>query len=96
MHCRFDEFEEDTSLNRIIKSALRVVACSAVLPLSLRKRAIRGLSRLDHIGVVQREDLTARVERRSSHYAPRSPWLGTFSWESAEALRVARHKGGVS
>lgn len=69
LDCAYDEFAYDTPLNRLLKAATRTVAGSDLLMASVRRRAIRILSRLDEVGEFQPSDTRAHIERRTGHYA---------------------------
>lgn len=67
--CEFDEFSEDTPLNRLLKAAARVIASSPLLSPELRKRALALLAHMEDVGDAQPGDGRAGLERRTGHYA---------------------------
>ncbi len=69
VHCLFEEFNEDTPLNRLLKAAAEIVAGAQSLALHLRKRAKRLLARMEGVGPFRGYDLRARVDRLTRHYA---------------------------
>ena len=68
--CEFDEFDEDSPLNRVVAAAARAVASSPLLGLDLRRRALRVHSRFDHVSDLLPGDLLVQVDRRSHYYGP--------------------------
>ncbi len=73
----FDEFDEDTALNRVLLAAARAIAESPLLDPQVRGRALVGVSCMHHIGQLQPQDVGATVDRRSAYYR--------------EALALGRH-----
>jgi 5-methylcytosine-specific restriction enzyme subunit McrC len=71
--CRFEEHNQDTPLNRILKAAARVIAASPQLPTPDRHRALRTLHRMTDIGEPVHGDLRAVPTRTTARY--RNPWL---------------------
>jgi 5-methylcytosine-specific restriction enzyme subunit McrC len=69
IRCRFEDFDTDNALNRILRAAATVVAGSAQLPSQLRQRALRLLSFFDEVGELRPEDLSVVIERRNVWYA---------------------------
>jgi 5-methylcytosine-specific restriction endonuclease McrBC regulatory subunit McrC len=69
IECRFEDFDTDNALNRILRTATTVVAGSTQLPWQLRQRALRLLRPFDGVGELQPEDLNVAVERRNDWYA---------------------------
>jgi 5-methylcytosine-specific restriction enzyme subunit McrC len=72
LHCAFDEFGFDSSLNRVLKAAAREIASSAALQWDIRRRAAAALTRMAEVGDLQADDRRARLDRRTAHYA--DPW----------------------
>lgn len=68
MSCRFDDFELDTALNRILKAGVTVIASDLDFPADLRRSAWRASQRLDVVGPLRPADLGARSDRRTAHY----------------------------
>jgi hypothetical protein len=66
--CVFEEFDEDTPFNRLLKAAAREVAHSRLLPDELRARARRMLLRMDHVGELLPGDFWTQPERRLMSY----------------------------
>jgi 5-methylcytosine-specific restriction endonuclease McrBC regulatory subunit McrC len=75
--CEYDEFDEDTPLNRILAAAANAVLGTPFLKMSLRSRARRALARLSGVGRLTPADFRAQVDRRHGYYA--------------DALALARH-----
>ena len=67
--CAFQEFSDDTALNRIVKAACQRVSRISSLNLSTRARARQVAFRMDDVGVSQPHDLRVRVDRLSSSYS---------------------------
>jgi 5-methylcytosine-specific restriction enzyme subunit McrC len=68
LNCRFDEFDLDTPLNRVLKAGVRRIAGDQHFNESLRRSASRILQRLDHVGELLSGDLAAPSDRRTAHY----------------------------
>jgi 5-methylcytosine-specific restriction endonuclease McrBC regulatory subunit McrC len=66
--CEFDEFTYDSSVNRILKTALRRVTRDARLSWPLRQRVMRLLGRFDEVGETQPGDLSCVPDPRHKHY----------------------------
>lgn len=75
--CRFDEFQVDTPLNRMLKAAARVVQRNPLLSLEVRRDATRFLSRLSEVGELRAGDMSAFSDRRTAYYS--------------DAIALARH-----
>ena len=67
--CRFEDFDIDTPLNRILKAAATTVAASSQLPGELRRKARALLRPFDEVGELRADDLAAGLERRNAWYA---------------------------
>lgn len=68
LSCRFDDFELNTPLNRILKAGARIVAGNGGFADALRRSAWRISQRLDIVGELTPADLAARPDRRTEHY----------------------------
>ena len=68
VECRFDEFGYDTPLNRVLLAALAAVAGSPALPDEARRRSLRLMARFEEVEALASRDLSAEVDRRTSHY----------------------------
>lgn len=66
--CEFDEFTTDTSLNRILKTAARIISGSPVLDRSDRRRGSAVAARMDEVGDLELHDMRAQVSRSTAHY----------------------------
>jgi 5-methylcytosine-specific restriction enzyme subunit McrC len=66
--CRFEEFNEDIDLNRIIKAAAELAASGAWLSPPYRKRAKAILARADLVGSLRESDLRVEVDRLTQRY----------------------------
>jgi 5-methylcytosine-specific restriction enzyme subunit McrC len=66
--CSFEEFSNDTPLNRTLNAAAHAVAGSFELAGDLRRRAARLAARMDDVGQLQVGDSRAQVDRRTAHY----------------------------
>jgi 5-methylcytosine-specific restriction enzyme subunit McrC len=66
--CRYEEFGQDTPLNRVLKRAAQIVAASPLLDAPLRARSVRILARMDEVGPIEPRDTNVRPERNSSYY----------------------------
>jgi len=67
--CIFEEFDTDTTLNRILKEAARLVSSSSTLTWSDRRRAVAITTPLANIGRLRPDDLGTVVDRHSRSYA---------------------------
>ena len=65
VECRYDEFELDHPLNRILKEACSRVATFATLPLELRGRARAKVEAMPEVGLLVRSDLVVLPDRRA-------------------------------
>lgn len=81
--CHYDEFGLNSPLNRVLKAGAQAAAGSPLLPMSLRRRAIRITTRMEDVGRVTPRDFMAQIDRRSAH------------WSTAYALarHVLRYEG---
>lgn len=66
--CRYEDFEADTPLNRLLKEAALAVAGSAVLPWDLRRRGLTVADRMDGVGEFRQSDYCADTDRRTAYY----------------------------
>lgn len=72
--CEYEEFDVDTPLNRTVLAASRSVAASPLLGSELRRRGMRVAAHLDEgVGALERRDLLASTDRRTSHYREAIP-----------------------
>jgi len=67
--CSFQEFTEDTMLNRVVKAACLKVARMNSIDLAIRARARKVAQRMDDVGTMQPNDLRAQVDRLSANYS---------------------------
>lgn len=66
--CSFQEFSDDTMLNRIVKAAcLKVVRMNSI-DSTLRSRARQVAYRMDGVGTIQTNDLRVRIDRLTVNY----------------------------
>lgn len=73
IHCEFNRFGEDTSLNRVLKAAVLRLLALAGLPSDLRQRCRRIHHRLTDIGQLQPADLRIRPDALSRRYREAHP-----------------------
>jgi 5-methylcytosine-specific restriction endonuclease McrBC regulatory subunit McrC len=66
--CRFEEFDTDNPLNRVLKAAIASVVASPLLDDVLRRRAARVLGEFAGLGELGTSDLMARPDRRTAYY----------------------------
>jgi hypothetical protein len=66
--CDFEEFNEDTPLNRVIRSAAEVVASGVWVSPELRRRAKAILARMDAVGPLLASDMRVTVDRLTNRY----------------------------
>ena len=66
--CRYDEFDHDNPLNRLIKAAAAMVAGSPLLGRVLRRRASLVVSQLDDVSEQEAVDLNVAPDLRASYY----------------------------
>lgn len=67
--CEYQEFSEDTDLNRVVKSACLRISTMATLAVATRARARQVAFRMDAVGVLRATDIRARVDRLSASYS---------------------------
>ncbi len=67
--CRFQQFDQNNPLNRILKAAAATVAASPALPKATRRRATWLLRPFHTVEDLQPGDLSVSVERRNGWYA---------------------------
>ena len=65
----YEEFDFDTSLNRILRHGATLVVASPALPKELRRRARRAVAQMEDAGPLRHLDLAATWDRRTAHYA---------------------------
>jgi hypothetical protein len=65
--CRFEEFDLETPLNRILKAGLERISVNAGFDYLLRRSASRVSRRLD-VGPLRAGDLVVNTDRRTAHY----------------------------
>ena len=65
--CRFDEFDEDIPINRVLKAGLGCVSNNPGFDYSMRRDASLVSRRFD-VGMLQAGDLTATTDRRTAYY----------------------------
>ncbi len=66
--CEFDEFDENSPLNRVVAAAARAAASTPLLARDLRRRARRIYLRFERVTELQAEDMLVEVDRRSHYY----------------------------
>jgi 5-methylcytosine-specific restriction enzyme subunit McrC len=88
--CEYEEFDEDTPQNRVIKAAAQVVVRNHELPRELRKRAQVLLRELTTIGPLRVQDARATIDRATLHY--REPLI--FAKALLSGAGVAIDTGG--
>jgi 5-methylcytosine-specific restriction enzyme subunit McrC len=64
----YDEFDEDSALNRVLLAAARVIAEHTLLSPQIRRRALANVFRMRHVGELHPQDLRVSVDRRSTYY----------------------------
>jgi hypothetical protein len=67
--CEFEEFDEDTPLNRVLLAAADQLIGEGGLGADLQRRAQRLKFRMDGIGPLQSGDISATVDRVTAHYS---------------------------
>ncbi len=67
--CRFEELSEDTSLNRIVKSACERIARLGIVSQPVRGRARRVVYRMDGVGSTLYTDMRVRLDRLTMSYS---------------------------
>lgn len=87
--CEFEEFNEDSGLNRVLKEAARRLVQAPVLREPLRRRAARALARMDGVGLMQPQDLrSAGIDRRSAYYRTALLLAGNVLLSQGRTLRA--------
>lgn len=69
VEARFEEFDQDNALNRVLAEAARTVGRAVPLPGELRRRAVRALSQMTGVGTMLPSDQAVTLDRSSAHYA---------------------------
>ena len=64
----FEEFDQDNPLNRTLLKAALVVSASPILSQEIRNRARRATRQIDDVGLFEKSDLSATLERRTAYY----------------------------
>jgi 5-methylcytosine-specific restriction endonuclease McrBC regulatory subunit McrC len=67
--CFYEQYDADTSLNRLLKAAAERLASSGVFPEDARRRSRLLARRFVGVGTLQHEDGQAVTDRRTSAYA---------------------------
>lgn len=66
--CDFEEFGEDTELNRVLRAALITVASSTEAASPTRRRAMATAARMYGVGPLRSQDMRVQLDRRTAHY----------------------------
>jgi len=66
--CEFQEFSDDTPLNRVIKAACNRIARYPGISPATKKRARNVAYRMDTVGPIRPTDVKARIDRLDSRY----------------------------
>jgi len=66
--CSFQEFTENTMLNRVVKAACLKVAQMGLIDSGLRARARQVAYRMDNVGLLQPNDLRVQLDRLTANY----------------------------
>jgi hypothetical protein len=69
VEARFEEFDQDNALNRVLAEAARTIGQASPLPDGLRRRAVRALAQMTGVGTMLPSDKAVTVDRSSAHYA---------------------------
>jgi 5-methylcytosine-specific restriction enzyme subunit McrC len=69
VEARFEKFDQDNALNRVLAEAARTIGQAAPLPDGLRRRAFRALSQMTGVGTMLPSDQAVTVDRSSAYYA---------------------------
>jgi hypothetical protein len=68
VEARFEEFDQDNALNRVLAEAARTIGQAAALPEGLRRRAVRALSQMTGVGTMLPSDQAVTIDRSSAYY----------------------------
>jgi len=68
LSCQYDEFSEDSALNRVILAGLKAVAATPVISEDVRIRALVAKAQMSGVGVLRTSDVRAQLDRRSRFY----------------------------
>ena len=68
VRCRYDNFGNDSSLNRLLNHALSVIQQKPVFRMEVRRRARRAQERFDGVGEYRPADLNASTDGNTKHY----------------------------
>lgn len=69
VEARFEEFDQDNALNRVLAEAARTIGQAAPLPDGLRRRAVGALAQMTGVGTMLPSDQAVTIDRSSAHYA---------------------------
>lgn len=75
--CRFEDYDLDMPMNRVLRAAAGIVAASDTLDPALRRRARRAVDHMEGVTSLRPSDLAQAPDRQTSRYTP--------------ALDLARH-----
>ena len=68
VRCTYDNFGNDSSLNRLLNRALSVIQQNPVFRMEVRRRARRAQERFDDVGEYRPTDLNASTDTNTRHY----------------------------
>ncbi len=68
VRCTYDNFGNDSSLNRLLNHALSVIQQKPVFRMEVRRRARRAQERFDGVGDYRPADLNASTDANTKHY----------------------------
>jgi 5-methylcytosine-specific restriction endonuclease McrBC regulatory subunit McrC len=77
-YCDFEELDENSPLNRIVKAACQLIAGNAEIALAIRRRARSVSMRMADVGHLQRQDGTVAVSRLTASYGRVVPLAKLF------------------
>lgn len=92
IRCDYDQRNEDTSLNRIVKAASHRLLVSPGLPDDLRARCRRIQYRLSDVGELRHEDKRARPDRLTRAYEDVHPLALLILDNISVAMRAGAHR----
>jgi 5-methylcytosine-specific restriction endonuclease McrBC regulatory subunit McrC len=68
LECEYEDFGQDTPLNRILRAAGERIVASASLPTKTRRRMRAILTRFDEVGTLRHGDRRVSLDLRTRHY----------------------------
>jgi 5-methylcytosine-specific restriction enzyme subunit McrC len=91
--CEFQDFSDNTSLNRVVKAACQRISRIPRLDQGTRAKARKVAFRMDDVGTLRPHDLRARVDRLSTSYSTVLPLALLVLSGLGVTVSAGRHLG---